>query len=106
MRGDRVKTRAATSVILSSESRTDGWARPAWRAVGGRSRSYGRSLLPGMLDHACYCALPGTMEHWQVVIRVAFIGAGSVEFARNVVTDLCSYPELTCGPCWADTARE
>jgi alpha-galactosidase len=25
---------------------------------------------------------------------VAFIGAGSVEFTRNVVTDLCSYPEL------------
>jgi alpha-galactosidase len=26
--------------------------------------------------------------------KVAFIGAGSVEFTRNVVTDLCSYPEL------------
>jgi alpha-galactosidase len=48
-----------------------------------------------MLDHARYCALPGTMEHWRAVIKVAFIGAGSVEFTRNVVTDLCSYPELT-----------
>src|SRR5436190_24107536 len=47
-----------------------------------------------MLDHARYCALPGTMEHWRVVIKVAFIGAGSVEFTRNVVTDLCSFPEL------------
>jgi alpha-galactosidase len=28
------------------------------------------------------------------VIRVTFIGAGSVEFTRNVVTDLCSYPEF------------
>jgi alpha-galactosidase len=28
------------------------------------------------------------------VIKVAFIGAGSVEFTRNVVTDLCSYPDL------------
>jgi alpha-galactosidase len=28
------------------------------------------------------------------VVKVAFIGAGSVEFTRNVVTDLCSYPEL------------
>jgi alpha-galactosidase len=28
------------------------------------------------------------------VVTVAFIGAGSVEFTRNVVTDLCSYPEL------------
>ena len=34
------------------------------------------------------------MEHWRAVIKVAFIGAGSVEFTRNVVTDLCSYPEL------------
>jgi alpha-galactosidase len=31
------------------------------------------------------------------VIRVAFIGAGSIEFTRNVVTDLCSYPELRDG---------
>jgi alpha-galactosidase len=34
------------------------------------------------------------------VIKVAFIGAGSVEFTRNVVTDLCSYrdlaPDLHC----------
>jgi alpha-galactosidase len=28
------------------------------------------------------------------VIKVAFIGAGSVEFTQNVATDLCSYPEL------------
>jgi alpha-galactosidase len=28
-------------------------------------------------------------------MKVAFIGAGSVEFTRNVVTDLCSYPELS-----------
>jgi alpha-galactosidase len=28
------------------------------------------------------------------VVKVAFIGAGSVVFTRNVVTDLCSYPEL------------
>jgi alpha-galactosidase len=28
------------------------------------------------------------------VPKVAFIGAGSVEFTRNVVTDLCGYPEL------------
>jgi alpha-galactosidase len=26
--------------------------------------------------------------------KIAFIGAGSVEFTRNVVTDLCGYPEL------------
>jgi alpha-galactosidase len=29
-----------------------------------------------------------------VTITVAFIGAGSVEFTRNVVTDLCGYPEF------------
>jgi alpha-galactosidase len=28
------------------------------------------------------------------VIKVVFVGAGSVEFTRNVVTDLCSYPEF------------
>ena len=28
------------------------------------------------------------------MIRVAIIGAGSVEFTRNVVADLCSFPEL------------
>ncbi|HUA42442.1 MAG TPA: alpha-glucosidase/alpha-galactosidase [Streptosporangiaceae bacterium] len=28
------------------------------------------------------------------MVTVAFIGAGSIEFTRNVVTDLCSYPEL------------
>ncbi len=27
-------------------------------------------------------------------MTVAFIGAGSVEFTRNVVTDLCGYPEF------------
>ena len=31
------------------------------------------------------------------MVKVAFIGAGSVEFTRNVVTDLCSYPELAGG---------
>jgi alpha-galactosidase len=34
------------------------------------------------------------MEHSQAVIQVTFVGAGSVEFTRNVVTDLCSYPEF------------
>ncbi len=34
------------------------------------------------------------MRHCRAVIKVAFIGAGSIEFTRNVVTDLCSYPEL------------
>jgi alpha-galactosidase len=29
--------------------------------------------------------------------KIAFIGAGSVEFTRNVVTDLCSYPEFRGG---------
>jgi alpha-galactosidase len=31
------------------------------------------------------------------VIKVAFIGAGSVEFTRNVATDLCSYPAFRGG---------
>jgi alpha-galactosidase len=28
------------------------------------------------------------------VTKVVFIGAGSIEFTRNVITDLCGYPEL------------
>lgn len=31
------------------------------------------------------------------MIKLAFIGAGSVEFTRNVTTDLCSYPEFRGG---------
>jgi alpha-galactosidase len=34
------------------------------------------------------------MRHYRAVTKIAFIGAGSIEFTRNVVTDLCSYPEL------------
>ena len=34
------------------------------------------------------------MQHSRAVIKIAFIGAGSIEFTRNVVTDLCSYPEF------------
>jgi alpha-galactosidase len=37
------------------------------------------------------------MQHCRAVVKVAFIGAGSIEFTRNVVTDLCSYPELAGG---------
>src|SRR5215467_4302560 len=43
------------------------------------------------------CAKSAQMEHYQAVIKVAFVGAGSVEFTRNVVTDLCSYPEFNGG---------
>ena len=34
------------------------------------------------------------MKHSRAVIKVTFVGAGSIEFTRNVVTDLCAYPEL------------
>ena len=34
------------------------------------------------------------MEHYRAVIKVTFVGAGSIEFTRNVVTDLCAYPEF------------
>src|SRR5271166_446628 len=34
------------------------------------------------------------MKHFRAVIKVVFIGAGSIEFTRNVVTDLCGYREL------------
>ena len=39
------------------------------------------------------------MEHFRAVAKVAtkiaFIGAGSIEFTRNVVTDLCGYSEFS-----------
>ncbi|MBO0785030.1 MAG: alpha-glucosidase/alpha-galactosidase [Actinobacteria bacterium] len=31
------------------------------------------------------------------MIKVTFIGAGSIEFTRNVVTDLCGFPEISGG---------
>jgi alpha-galactosidase len=31
------------------------------------------------------------------VTKVAFIGAGSIEFTRSVISDLCGYPELSSG---------
>ena len=31
------------------------------------------------------------------MITVTFVGAGSIEFTRNVVTDLCGYPEFRGG---------
>jgi alpha-galactosidase len=34
------------------------------------------------------------MKHFRAVTTVTFVGAGSIEFTRNVVTDLCSYPEF------------
>ena len=34
------------------------------------------------------------MEHFRAVIKVAFIGAGSIEFTRNVATDLCGFADL------------
>jgi alpha-galactosidase len=34
------------------------------------------------------------MEHFHAVTQIAFIGAGSIEFTRNVVTDLCGFTEL------------
>ena len=32
--------------------------------------------------------------HTACMVKIAFIGAGSVEFTRNVVTDLCSFSAL------------
>ena len=40
------------------------------------------------------CAKLIVLEHYRAMIQVTFIGAGSIEFTRNVVTDLCGYPEF------------
>jgi alpha-galactosidase len=34
------------------------------------------------------------MRHCRAVTKIAFIGAGSIEFTRNVVTDLCGHRDL------------
>jgi len=34
------------------------------------------------------------MEHYRAMVKLAFVGAGSIEFTRSIVTDLCGYPEL------------
>ncbi len=47
--------------------------------------------------YARSCAQTRAMEHYRAVIKVTFVGAGSIEFTRNVVTDLCSYPEFRGG---------
>jgi Family 4 glycosyl hydrolase len=44
--------------------------------------------------YAITCVKTASMEHLRAVIKVTFIGAGSVEFTRNVATDLCGYPEF------------
>jgi alpha-galactosidase len=35
------------------------------------------------------------MEHFHAVTQIAFIGAGSIEFTRNVVTDLCGFSDVS-----------
>jgi alpha-galactosidase len=54
------------------------------------------STLPGRFctDHCAVLLEVGLNATLLSVVKVAFIGAGSVEFTRNVVTDLCGYPEL------------
>jgi len=37
------------------------------------------------------------MRHYRSVIKVAFVGAGSIEFTRTVASDLCGYPEIRDG---------
>src|SRR5580658_9269877 len=44
---------------------------------------------------ACSCAELLRMKHFRTVIKIAFIGAGSIEFTRNVATDLCTFAEFS-----------
>src|SRR5580704_10925702 len=46
---------------------------------------------------ATSCKKSGALRHLRAVIKVTFVGAGSVEFTRNVTTDLCAYPEFRGG---------
>src|SRR5215468_8558756 len=57
------------------------------------------STLPGMFcSDSCTVLLEvGLNATLLSVLKVTFVGAGSVEFTRNVVTDLCGYPEFRGG---------
>src|SRR5260221_5864234 len=57
---------------------------------GGHNRAYLAHVttLLYVVD-ARSCTNLVTMEHFRAMTRVAFIGAGSIEFPRNVVTALC-----------------
>src|SRR4051794_23748613 len=72
------------------------WPRSSGRAAGASEPDPKRSS-----GTRTDCARPArslrdSSSPWQGdrVVKVAFIGAGSVEFTRNVVTDLCSFGEL------------
>src|SRR5258706_14117785 len=57
---------------------------------GGHSRAYlAHVTTPVYVVDARSCTNLVTMEHFRAMTRGAFIGAGSIEFTRNVVTDLC-----------------
>ncbi len=71
------------------------------RAVVEREdrRSSMRGWYPRSTGRACHC-------HTHAMAKVAIIGAGSVEFTRNVLTDLSTYPELagrSSSPCTTST---
>src|SRR6201999_286008 len=49
------------------------------------------------MERRTYCNILQKIDRsatLRAVIKVTFIGAGSVEFTRNVTTDLCRYPEF------------
>src|SRR5258706_3119276 len=57
---------------------------------GGHNRAYLAHVttLLYVVD-ARSCTNLVTMEHFRAMTRVAFIGAGTIDLTRNVVTDLC-----------------
>src|SRR5690242_14163980 len=65
-------------------------ARPLAASPGHSGSAASAALL--QVPARC-CSQKKEMEHYRSVIKVAFIGAGSIEFTRNVVTDLCGYRE-------------
>src|ERR1039457_4056867 len=85
---------------VKSNSGTGGTGCSKMAALSARQQARTSPYRRDSLDcrmlwrHRFSCAQTTAMEHCRDVIKVTFVGAGSVEFTRNVVTDLCGYPEF------------
>src|SRR5215467_14019194 len=67
---------------------------PSVSVCRGRALRCRRQQAPVLCNDCSHLLILGSYGTLSLMIRVAIIGAGSVEFTRNVVADLCSFPEL------------
>ena len=63
----------------------------AGQGLGAGYRRRANSQVDGPVSKLCVSGAPATLPR---MAKVTIIGAGSVEFTRNILADLCSYEEL------------